>query len=96
LRCLIYIDLNMVRVGVVGHPSKWSHGGHNEIQFPRRKNIIIACDRLHRLAGFKDYESFASAHRKWVQDSIDKNDSKRDGRWSGSIMVDFRYLLESV
>jgi len=23
LRCLVYIDLNMVRVGVVSHPSEW-------------------------------------------------------------------------
>src|SRR5438093_12093324 len=27
-RCLAYIDLNMVRAGVVNHPSKWEHGGY--------------------------------------------------------------------
>jgi putative transposase len=27
LRCLVYIDLNMVRTGVIDHPSKWPHGG---------------------------------------------------------------------
>lgn len=72
LRCLVYIDLNMVRAGVVDHPSKWPHSGYNEIQAPRRKNIIIAYDRLRELAGFKDYESFASAHRKWVQAALKK------------------------
>ena len=46
LQCLVYIDLNMVRAGVVDHPSKWPHGGYNEIQAPRRKNVIIAYDRL--------------------------------------------------
>ncbi|MGD9066430.1 MAG: transposase, partial [Desulfobacterales bacterium] len=35
LRCLVYIDLNMVRAGVVDHPSQWPHGGYNEIQAPR-------------------------------------------------------------
>ena len=25
--CLVYIDLNMVRTGVVQHPRGWSHGG---------------------------------------------------------------------
>ena len=29
LRCLAYIDLNMVRNGVVSHPSEWSFGGYN-------------------------------------------------------------------
>ena len=37
LRCIAYIDLNMVRAGVVSHPSKWVFGGYNEIQSPRRK-----------------------------------------------------------
>jgi len=27
VRCLTYIDLNMVRNGVVRHPSAWGHGG---------------------------------------------------------------------
>ena len=46
LRCLVYIVLNMVRAGVVDHPSQWPHGGFNEIQAPRRKNVIIAYERL--------------------------------------------------
>jgi len=41
LRCLVYIDLNMVRVGVVSHPSEWVFGGYNEIQSPRRKCVLI-------------------------------------------------------
>ena len=87
LRCLVYIDLNMVRAGVIDHPSKWLHGGYSEIQVPRRKNIIIAYDRLRELAGFKDYESFASAHRKWVQSSLERMENKRDSRWTESIAV---------
>ena len=32
IRCLAYIDLNMVRAGVVRHPDQWLYGGYNEIQ----------------------------------------------------------------
>ena len=53
MRCLVYIDLNMVlnmvRAGVVDDPSKWPHGGYNEIRAPRRKNIIIAYERNREL-----------------------------------------------
>ena len=35
LRCLVYVDPNMVRAGVVSHPEQWPHGGYNEIQRPR-------------------------------------------------------------
>ena len=33
-RCLVYIDLNMVRAGVVSHPEKWKESGFTEIQKP--------------------------------------------------------------
>ena len=42
LRCLVYIDLNMVRAGVVSHPSEWPFSGYGEIQEPRRKSVLIA------------------------------------------------------
>jgi hypothetical protein len=45
LRCLVYIDLNMVRAGVVNHPSKWDFGGYNEIQSPRRNCLLIAYEK---------------------------------------------------
>ena len=31
-KCMIYIDLNMVRAGVVDHPSEYEFCGYNEIQ----------------------------------------------------------------
>jgi len=31
LRCIVYIDLNMVRAGAVEHPSQWQHCGYQEI-----------------------------------------------------------------
>lgn len=96
LRCLVYIDLNMVRAGVVDHPSKWPHGGYNEIQKPRRKNIIIACERLRELAGFQDYESFASAHRQWVQAALEDIDAKRANRWTESIAVGSSPFIERI
>jgi hypothetical protein len=36
-QCMVYIDLNMVRAGVVTHPSGWPYAGYNE--------IMIAIDR---------------------------------------------------
>ena len=44
-QCLVYIDLNMVRNGVVKHPSQWIYSGYNEIQNPPSKYALI--DRKH-------------------------------------------------
>ena len=96
LRCLVYIDLNMVRAGVVDHPSQWPHGGYTEIQVPRRKNTIISYERLRELAGFEDYQSFVSAHRKWVQAALGKIDAKRESRWTESIAVGSSPFIERI
>jgi putative transposase len=54
---------------------------------PPRKNVIIAYERLRQFAGVKDYGSFASSHRKWVDESIGGVENKRDSQWSESIAV---------
>lgn len=33
-RCMVYIDLNMVRAGVVDRPREWPFGGYAEIRSP--------------------------------------------------------------
>jgi putative transposase len=45
-QCLVYIDLNMVRAGVVKHPSQWPFGGYNEIQKPKVRYALINYDEL--------------------------------------------------
>lgn len=30
-KCMVYIDMNMVRAGVASHPSDWGWSGYNEI-----------------------------------------------------------------
>jgi putative transposase len=40
-KCLVYIDLNMVRAGVVQHPSAYGISGYNEIQTPPKRYSIV-------------------------------------------------------
>ena len=54
-RCMAYIDTNMIRAGVVSHPSSWPFCGFNEIQVPRRKNVLIDYERLQGLFGVGSY-----------------------------------------
>ena len=69
-RCMVYIDTNMVRAGVVDHPSMWPYGGFNEIQEPRRRNVLIDYDRLQRLLGADSYDQVRSSHRGWVEEYL--------------------------
>jgi putative transposase len=54
-RCIAYITANMIRAGVVDYPSMWPFSGYNEIQKPKRKNILIDYERLQWLFGAAPY-----------------------------------------
>ncbi len=96
LHCLVYIDLNMVRAGVVNHPSEWLFGGYNEIQFPRRKCVLIAYDKLAMLTGYQNYNLFRESHKKWVNQWLSNNKNARDSRWTQSIAVGSEQFVERI
>jgi putative transposase len=70
-QCLKYIDLNMVCAGVVNHPSQWEFSGYTEIQNPRRKNVLIAYQKLAELTGIDNYETFRKAHQEQVNIALE-------------------------
>ena len=51
-RCLVYVDLNMVRAGAVRHPADWPHGSYAEIQGSRQRYRIVDLRALTALCGF--------------------------------------------
>ncbi len=95
-KCLTYIDLNMVRNGVVGHPSEWTFGGYNEIQKPRRKNVLIAYQKLAELAGFESYDSFREAHQEKVNELLANGKNQRKKQWTESIAVGSQSFIETI
>jgi len=95
-RCLVYIDLNMVRAGVVQHPAEWKHGGFREIQAPPERYRLIDLDRLASLLGFPDVRHLQSAHRQWLEESLPTVGTKRDAKWTEAIAVGQEDFLEDV
>jgi len=95
-RCLVYIDTNMVRAGVVRHPSKWSFSGYNEIQEPRNKNVLIDCERLQGLLGAGSYDQLRRSHKGWVEEHLADGAKDRQDQWTGSVAVGSKSFIESV
>ena len=96
LQCLVYIDLNMVRTGVVSHPAEWPFGGYNEIQKPRRKNVLINYERLRELLGFDTYDKVKTNHKRWVESLLENGNNIRDDKWTKSIAVGNKRFIEKV
>lgn len=87
IQCLVYIDLNMVRAGVVEHPRDWEYGGYNEIQHPKQRYTLIDREMLCHLLGIRDEELLPATIRKWIDNSLSKGLSRRETKWTESIAV---------
>lgn len=87
MQCLVYIDLNMVRAGVVEHPSEWGFGGYKEIQLPRQRYGLIDYDELKGLLNFSSMAELAVAYRGWIEESLEEVRHYRDEKWTESIAV---------
>ena len=93
IQCLVYMDLNMIRAGVVSHPAEWPFSGYNEIQAPRTRYGLINCQELRGLLGFQSMHDFAETYRGWIDESVKKTKHFRDGKWTESVAVGSRAFV---
>ncbi|MEA3358616.1 MAG: hypothetical protein U9R17_04310 [Thermodesulfobacteriota bacterium] len=70
--------------------------GYNEIQKPRRKNIIIDYERLRKLLGFETYDRVITYHKRWTEDYLGNGNNTRDEKWTKSIAVGSKGFVDKV
>lgn len=95
-RCLVYIDLNMVRAGAVDRLEQRRHSGYREIQQPPERYRIIDLSVLCKICGFDDVGPFQQAHRAWVSAALDARAGDRADYWSEAIAVGGDAFVEQV
>jgi putative transposase len=95
-RCVVYIDLNMVRAGAVNHPSEWVHSGYREIQRPPKRYGIVDLRELAALCGFGNLENFQRAHGEWIEQAVLEDRGVRDNRWTEPIALGSLAFVESI
>ena len=77
-------------------PLEWIFSGYREIQKPRRKYALIACERLHKLSGCDSYGQFTEAHRKWVASFLEDGNCVHEGKWTQRIAVGTQKFVENT
>jgi hypothetical protein len=90
------MDLNMVRAGVVKHPSEWPHSGYGEIQNAPERYRLIDRKALMQLLGISDSDKLSLSHRSWVEEALKTKEQIRERRWSESIAVGSLSFIEEV
>ena len=95
-KCLVYINLNMVRAGVVKHPCDWAHGGYNEIQHPPKRYRILDINELTKLCGLSSTSDLQELHQTWLKEELMYDPLKREEKWTGSIAVGSESFIDSI
>ena len=95
-RCMVYIDLNMIRAGAVEHPSEWPHTGYYEIQSSPERYRCIDVPTVAALLGFADANSLRSGLHERVDQALAKGSQTRCPAWTQSIAVGQREYLVAI
>jgi putative transposase len=94
--CMVYVDLNMVRAGVVSHPSAWPWCGHCEIQSPPLRYALIDRNALTELFGVSRFQRYQELHQGWLENKLTSVQLKREPVWTQSLAVGHRDYVEGV
>jgi len=94
-RCVVYVDLNMVRAGVVEHPAAWEVGGYHEIQQARARYRIVDRAALAEALGGA-LPALADVHRHWLEAALRDGGTRRERRWADSVGVGGRGFVAEL
>jgi len=92
VRCMFYVDLNMVRAGVVSHPIEWEHCGFQEITGMRQRYQLINRQKLCCLLAIAPSD-LARSYGGWIEDYMKEPHLEREGRWTESLAVGRREFV---
>ena len=92
-RCLIYLDMNMVRAGVAAHPRKWRFSGYHELNGSRKRYRITDHGLLLRLLDFADVDAFRHWYERTLAELCRQKERPREPHWSRAFAVGSRAWL---
>jgi putative transposase len=95
-KCLLYIDLNMVRAGVVGHPREWEWTAYNELMGTRKRYRLVDMAELLTQLGAGTEKSFRENYETCLTDAIARRAIERDAKWTESLAVGSATFVSEV
>jgi putative transposase len=93
---MVYIELNMVRAGVVCHPSEWPWCSYAEWKGVRRRYGVVDQRECLRLLGGPSLAEFRANYDALIQDALAKDAMARQPQWTESIAVGSRSFVEAM
>jgi len=95
VQCMVYIDLNMVRAGVISHPKDWEFCGYHEIMNPKERYSIIDHKMLISFFRFKNKKQLQVEYNGFVKQKLEIGTWANEPNWSKSVAVGSeKFILE--
>ena len=94
--CLFYIDYNMMRAGVVSHPSEWQHGGYHDLSGERKRYRIVNKKQVLRRLGMAGEED---SFLEWYMNTINAKSEyymERQKHWTEALAVGDESWIEKI
>jgi len=96
-QCMTYIDINMVRAGIVKHPKDWLYCGYYELQANRKRYTIIDKQSLLHLFSLRSLKDLVEHRRFAVEEAIEKKRHiVREDKWTENVAVGSLSFLEKI
>ena len=94
--CMKYIDLNMVRAGVVTHPGEWAWTGYQELMGLRKRYRLLDVERLLELLGGRKADEFRKNYEVSIEESMARHECVREERWTESLAIGGEVFVKEV
>jgi len=93
---MLYIDMNMVRAGVVDHPSEWKDCGYKEVLTPKDRYVLIDHEALLSALKLPNQDALRDRYPEWLDEVIKNDRAKFEEKWSSSVAVGSKAFVEDV
>ncbi|MBN2434536.1 MAG: transposase [Spirochaetes bacterium] len=96
-QCMTYIDMNMVRAGVITHPKEWVYCGYSELLNNKKRYTILAVQSLLQLFSLKNLDDLVEHRQQAVESAISRNQYLvREAKWTESVAVGRPSFLQRI
>ena len=96
LNCMRYVSLNMVRAGVVAHPSEWRWCGDDELTGRRSRYRLLSKERLLESLELPSMAAFQGLYSEGIDDLLARRMFAREAVWTEALAVGDRLFVESA
>ena len=95
-QCMDYIDMNMVRTGVVHHPSEWPFCGYYEIMSGKQRYRLINNEKLAQVLGVASPDEVPTLRKRSINTILKRENLPRESKWTESIAVGSESFVETI